>query len=66
LSTKKNGSENNRQRELHPSSSRKKLVSDCIKSFEVTILIRLFFTGFEGEKGTVGMVQTDIGNTGPQ
>jgi hypothetical protein len=27
-----------------------------IESFEVTVIIRLFFTGFEGEKGTVGMV----------
>jgi hypothetical protein len=27
-----------------------------IESFEVTVIIRLFFARFEGEKGTVGMV----------
>jgi hypothetical protein len=38
----------------------------CIESFEVTIIIRLFFTGFEREKGAVSMVLTDIGNTASQ
>jgi hypothetical protein len=66
LKTKKNGRENNGQRELHPSSSREKLVIGGIESFQVTIFIRLFFTGFECEKGTVGMVLADIGNTEPE
>jgi hypothetical protein len=38
----------------------------CIESFEVTIFIRLLFTGFECEKGAVGMVLADIGNAEPQ
>jgi len=29
---------------------------NSIESFQVTIFIRLLFTGFESEKGTVGMV----------
>jgi hypothetical protein len=41
-------------------------VISCIEAFEVTIFIRLLFTGFECEKGTVGMVLADIGNTGTQ
>jgi hypothetical protein len=38
----------------------------CIEAFEVTIFIRLFFTGFECKKGAIGMILTDIGNTASQ
>jgi hypothetical protein len=38
----------------------------CIESFEITVLIGLLFTGFEGEEGTVGMVPADIGDTAPE
>ena len=51
---------------LQPSSSREILVIGGIVSFEVTILICLLFTGFECEKGTVGMVPANIGNTGSE
>jgi hypothetical protein len=42
-----------------------KSVIGCIEPFKVTILIRLFFTGFECKKGAVGMIHADIGNTAP-
>jgi len=42
------------------------LVIGCIEAFEVTIFIRLLFTGFECEKGTIGMFLADIGDTEPQ
>jgi hypothetical protein len=50
---------------LHPSSFKVILLIGGIESFEVTIFIRLLFTGFECEKGTVGMLLADIGNTAP-
>jgi hypothetical protein len=31
-------------------------VINGIESFEITVVVRLFFTGFEGEKGAIGMV----------
>ena len=37
-----------------------------IESFEITIVIRLLFTGSECEKGAVGMVPADIGDTESQ
>jgi hypothetical protein len=37
-----------------------------IEPFEITIFIRLFLAGLESEKGAVGMVLADIGNTEPQ
>jgi hypothetical protein len=46
--------------------NRQILLIICSESFEITIIIRLLFTGFECEKGTVGMVLADIGNTGTQ
>jgi len=55
------------QGNLQPSPVIRELsVIFCIESFEITILIRLFFTGFECEKGAVGMFLADIGNTEPQ
>jgi hypothetical protein len=41
-------------------------VIGCIESFEITILIRLLFTGFECKKEAVGMVPADIGNNVPE
>jgi hypothetical protein len=52
--------------EMHPSLFREILVIGCIESFEVTVFIRLLFTGFECEKGAVGMVLADTGNTEPE
>jgi hypothetical protein len=51
---------------MHPSLFREILVIGCIESFEVTVFIRLLFTGFECEKGAIGMVLADTGNTEPE
>jgi len=52
--------------ELVFSLSRELTAIGGIESFEITIVIGLLFTGFEGKQGTVGMVHADIGHTGPE
>jgi hypothetical protein len=50
---------------IHP-LFRKRSMIGCIELFEITVIIRLFFTGFECEEETVGMLPADIGNTVPE